>query len=79
MNMHKFCERLNSHERRCGGTVRAVVADGRVHFTVQAPDREAALKSIVGAAFGAGVCLDADPGCAVFNNFDGTFCAAMDA
>lgn len=77
-NAMKFVNRLNNSERDRGGDVRAVLSCGKVVFTVQAPDRDAALKKICDAAFRVGQILDADDDGAVFSNGDGTFSAAME-
>lgn len=76
MNCEKLCEKINRMERSRGGLVRAVSVGNKAVFTVQAPDRRSAVRSIVGAAFAAGFVLSWDGG-SVMDNGSGMFTASV--
>lgn len=78
MKGKSWCEKLNRMERDRGGLVRAAPGKNRIVFTVQAPDRVAALREIAGAAFAAGCVLDMD-GASVLDSGRGIFTAFIEA
>ena len=78
MKGKSWCEKLNRMERDRGGMVRALPGKTRIVFTVQAPDRVAAMRAIVGAAFAAGCVLNMD-GASVMDSGSGMLTAFIAA